>query len=576
MSIRVLPAVVLSILIIPLSAAQTQPETTQPETAATEIEGGVPEYIKDETPEERRQRIGPVDPGPNPTADQRFERRGRVYKIERFDRQWAAYDAPEGFVRPFAMVNFGFEIYQQNDRYVWVWMPGSDDDPALVEQKPAEPTPTLTEAQAGYLRNLRNEFSELTPPPAGRRVRFEESSEGLPSQGSWRHSAAFADMNGDGHIDIIAPPERGARSIMPAIFLGDGKGNWTPWAAAVWPYVMDYGTVVAADFNGDGRTDLAFGMHLVGPRVLLNNGDGRFVDASKGMEESWPTRRVVAADVDGDGDVDLVALSEGTSRGSGPRSARLRAYINDGKASSWSVVEISGPDDLLGGDWLATGKFNKDRLPDFVASSNMMHGVDTLYRSAGKAKWERVDPEGGELVPYYSLYTAVAAGRYSSRTLDDAIVSYRRVWPQVDANEMSEPPFRSVIGIDRISFGGKTPQRTPVMRFEGERPISGMASGDFDGDGKTDILFTRFEPREVVLLLGDGKGGFKRAEVEGLPLMDNPNYDLNVADVNGDKLPDVLVMYESTSQTPFGRQNGGMKLFLNRGAGVAGSGAAAK
>ena len=102
------------------------------------------------------------------------------------------------------------------------------------------------------------------------------------------------------------------------------------------------------------------------------------------------------------------------------------------------------------------------------------------------------------------------------------------------------------------------------MRFDG-RSISALNRGDFDGDGNSDIIFTRHEPREAVLLLGDGKGGFKRGQIEGLVVAPQKNYDVAVEDVNGDSRPDVILMYETDSTTALAEKNGSVQVFLNRG-----------
>ena len=566
MYVRLLIAGVATVLLTAV-VAQAQPAGAAAAATQQQVEGGTPSYIRIETPEQRRARVGDVDPGANPDPNQVFVRRGTRWNVHRFERQFAKYDAGDGLVRPMANVNFAFEIYQQNEKYVWVWVPTAQEIEDFAQTAAATQKSTIyTEPQIAYLKRIAPEFTELTPRESPKVIRFAPSSEGLPNEGSWRNSPALADMNGDGHIDIIAPPERGSRSVMPAVFLGDGKGGWTAWSAARWPAEMEYGSVTAADFNDDKIMDLAFGQHLQKPLVLLGDGKGGFTISSKGIEGDFASRRVIATDVDGDGDTDLLALWEGPAPGQETGEGRIRAYINEGKARSWKAVNVAAPEHLVAGDWMTVGRFNKDRYPDIVASNIYFQRPETLYESTGRARWNLIDWQDGVLVPYLSTYYATATGRFGSRDRDDAIVTYLRAWPEDVSREMVQhPPITSIAGLDRISFAGKQPVRKPIMRFESDRPILGLAAADFDRDGKQDLLFTRNNPREAVLLLGDGKGNFSKAVLEGLDLASNPNYDLTVRDVNGDGLPDVLVMYESTSESPFGRQNGSIRFFLNQG-----------
>jgi hypothetical protein len=104
------------------------------------------------------------------------------------------------------------------------------------------------------------------------------------------------------------------------------------------------------------------------------------------------------------------------------------------------------------------------------------------------------------------------------------------------------------------------------MRFEAGKSIDGLSHGDFDKDGNEDLILTRDMPREAVLLMGDGKGGFERATIEGLTVAPQRNYDLSVADVNGDGRPDVILMYEADEATALAEKNGSVRVFLNRGA----------
>jgi len=584
MSLRKSLGCVLSILVLAgasayevrAQAAKAPAPAAPAATNGSEVpDGGMPRYIRPETPEQRRDRLGTQeDPGINPDPDTVWFRFGRKFKIERFERKGAKYVDQPGYVRPLAFMNFTEEIYQENDKYVWVWME-EIEPPAAEEPDPAESDAPkggylkLDAKQIEYLDSIRKEFAPIDVPKAPVSLRFEKASEGLPVDGSWRNSLAVADMNGDGHMDIILPPERAGR-IIPAIFLGDGKGKWKFWSTTKWPARLNYGAVVAADFDKDKNMDLAFGVHLSGVVVLLGDGKGSFREVNRVV--NYPTRRILARDVDADGWMDVVAISEGPlARGTNLKAlgfSNLRAYMNREKGQKWEGVNIADMGQRVSGDWLAAGEFNGDQYPDFVGSNVYFNGVDTIYLSKGPKEYERF-AGGGELIPFRSYYWATTAGRFTSRDRDDAIVSFSRRWvSRVDPKMVPAPPLENAAGIDRISWAGGTPKRTPIVRWGGPNAataITGLNQGDFDGDGNLDIIYTNRQALTFNILLGDGKGGFRSAGLEGLELAPHRHYDIRVADVNDDKRPDVVMMYEAESGTSFSRKNGKIEVFLNRG-----------
>ena len=559
--------------LVPVHAQETKGAPASPQAAAApQIEGGVPHYVLPETPEQRRSRLGTAeDPGLDPDPNKVWWRFSKPYKIHRFDKKWAKFGDDPRFVRPFANVNFTEEVYQENDKYIWVWIEEIDYSAQAAEIKAAEEAAQYTKVSdegVAYFETLRGEFQPLEPAKSDVRIRFEESSTGLPAGGSWRNALDVGDMNEDGFLDLVMPPQRGPAGA-PEIFLGDGKGGWKHWKLN-WPRAFNYGSATVADFNKDKHLDLVFGVHLTGVAILLGDGKGNFREVLEGLPKDFPTRRVRVADLNRDGWMDIVTISEGpVGRGAeirGEGYSNLRGYLNRDKGERWegfNIAELAHP---VGGDWMDVADLNADKIPDVIGSSIYFNGVSTIWVSKGKpASYELLDTKG-VIIPFRSYYHGLTAANFSAADREDAIVSYVRVWPgNLDPKLVPVPPVTNIAGLDRITFASGKARRVPVLRWGGRQRIAGLGAGDLDGDGKQDIVFTRFDPREGVVLLGDGAGNFKRAAVEGLKLSGLRNYDLTVEDVNGDKLADLIVMYEADSSTALARKNGKVQVFLNRG-----------
>jgi hypothetical protein len=572
-SLRRSAAVMTSLLFLALpGAAQTSPTAEEPglEQPANEHQWGPGGQFSHESREEFLKRMGLTeDPGADPDSEKIFVRNGAEYQIHKYERRTANFNSqPEGWVRPFGWVNASREVYQQTESHIWVFEPVIKKTPKNESAPPPAPRrPKLDpekEAQnLEFLKVLKAEFSTLTPPDSALKLKFRDASAGLPAAGSWRNSADVADMNGDGHLDLILPPQRSALSSIPIIYLGDGKGNWKEWEEASYPIGLNYGSVVAGDLNGDKKQDLVLGVHLHGVAVFLGNGKGYFTDASPKSE--FPTRRVLLHDVDGDKDLDILAISEGPRRASGPQQAastsqsNLRVYVNDGKAK-FTEKEVAEKLRQVAGDYMAVGDFNADGRADVVGSSIYYSGPDLFYLG-GKEKLSWT-PFGRGWLPFSSYYNALTSGKFTSARGGDVILSFVRHWPKRGAaGRIESPELSAITGIERVTWEKGEPRRTTIARWEGSKAVAGMGNGDFDGDGRLDLVYSQSAPRDYVFLMGDGKGGFARAKFEGIEVPVNIAYDIKVADVNRDKRPDLIFLYEAEE----GRQDGAVKVYLNEG-----------
>jgi hypothetical protein len=132
----------------------------------------------------------------------------------------------------------------------------------------------------------------------------------------------LADFNGDGRLDAVVanwlnrlvndegPGDPYGASV--GVLLGNGDGTLGPMQAYD---IVDAITVAVADFNRDGRPDLAVAGFNEAVMVLLGNGDGTFQRGATVVLGGSPSI-VAARDVNGDGRADVVAVNDQSDAGS--------------------------------------------------------------------------------------------------------------------------------------------------------------------------------------------------------------------------------------------------------------------
>ncbi len=128
-------------------------------------------------------------------------------------------------------------------------------------------------------------------------------------------SVAVGDFNGDGRPDLAVGCYEGALALL----LGDGTGAFTPAPGSPFGLGGPLNSLAVADFNGDGRPDLAVANHgaiVTGGSdtvwVLLGNGRAGFAQAAGNpFGVGMVPTSVAAADFNGDGKTDLAVANGG-------------------------------------------------------------------------------------------------------------------------------------------------------------------------------------------------------------------------------------------------------------------------
>jgi hypothetical protein len=188
--------------------------------------------------------------------------------------------------------------------------------------------------------------------PDGKMV---DASGNLPQQSDQTHSAAAADIDSDGDVDLWVG-NLGGGGVRPQLLINDGAGVFVPDNSRIPNEHLDgainwYTSAAFADINSDGSPDLILGQGNPSrdSHVLVNDGAGRFYDAGTPLPRSffYPAPQVVeiqAADIDGDELPDIV-LSDTRNDYSGKY---IQVNINNGdntfrdETETWLVQVTAG------------------------------------------------------------------------------------------------------------------------------------------------------------------------------------------------------------------------------------------
>jgi len=216
-------------------------------------------------------------------------------------------------------------------------------------------------------------------------AKLVDASTNLPPESGFSHSAAAADVNGDGSVDLyVGNLCTACTDAPPEILLNDGTGHFTRRTDLLPADLQDlddhhrYTRSLFVDVNRDGAPDLVLGAddHTLNSRVLLNDGSGHFHDAPaplapKALGPGSILISLATVDVNHDSQPDLLAGY--TSDNPFYVGRRIQVLINNGDGTFRDETAQRLPEQDSGQGWpyaIRIADFNGDGLPDFTVDVN--------------------------------------------------------------------------------------------------------------------------------------------------------------------------------------------------------------
>ncbi|MEO5560415.1 MAG: VCBS repeat-containing protein [Dokdonella sp.] len=286
-----------------------------------------------------------------------------------------------------------------------------------------------------------------------------------------------ADLNHDGKLDLAVANHNGNTV---SVLLGNGNatfGTAVPYAVGPLPYRL-----IAGTFDPDGFVDLvtANNGNLCSPpfascgslSLLRNNGDGTFFAGAMASLSPGDVPSGIASGVlTAGGDTDLVFASSGSNEYS--------VYLGDGGGG----FAVHGPFATASADAIVIADFNKDGKND-LAVSRVDDGDVSLQYGNGDGTFQVA-----------AIYSEGAAGAYP----DSAVVA------DLDGDSFPDLALANYndnsVAVLRARTVGNLGFDTALTVTGGLDHPSSIAQGDFNGDGRPDLVVTNAGSDTLSVLL---------------------------------------------------------------------------
>jgi hypothetical protein len=408
--------------------------------------------------------------------------------------------------------------------------------------------------------------------------------------GSAPYSLTVADINKDGRLDIVVA-NSGTDNI--GILLGYGNGSFASTMTSSNGYGSKPCYVAVADFNDDDRLDIVVinvATNNIG--IIYGYGNGSFAAMVIYLtRDGYYLNAVTVGDFNNDGKVDIAVINYNVDN--------VGIFLGYGNGSFANQVTYSTGRGTRP-CWVAFGDFNNDQQLDMTTANYNDNSISILlgYGNGSFATFNGYFTGSGSMPMYLSVNDF-----NNDHKLDIAVVNYGTntiviLFGFGDGTFLLGSAFSTGIGSQPntlavgdfnkdgrldIAVGNPASNNVGVFLGNGTKPFSGtrgrstgagsqphsVAIGDFNNDGRSDVVVANYGTDNVGILLGQGHSMFDTMITYFTGVGSAP-YFVAIGDFNNDNQSDIVVTNSGTDNIAIllGYGNGTFNITASHSTGV--------